>query len=251
VALTLDRTAPPRALGDVRSVAGPLHLRLLSRFELVVDGTPRAVPGNVQRLIAFLALHPGPRQRSRVAGTLWMDTTEERAGANLRTALWHARRLDAALIRAEGSSLELGPRVTVDLDDLIDAARRLVAAPTAGDGPDLDPIALSEDLLPQWYDDWVLLERERLRQIRLHGLEALCLRLSHQRRFSLAIEAGLLAVAAEPLRESTHRALMTAHLAEGNVAEAVRQYDLFRVMLRENLGIEPDPSLRALVHPCR
>jgi DNA-binding SARP family transcriptional activator len=110
---------------------------------------------------------------------------------------------------------------------------------------------LREELLPDWYDDWLLLERERLRQVRLHGLEALCVRLTHLGRYSQAIEAGLLAVEEEALRESSQRALIAAHVSEGNLAEAVRQYDRYAQLLQKELGIAPGAQIRALVAPCR
>jgi DNA-binding SARP family transcriptional activator len=106
---------------------------------------------------------------------------------------------------------------------------------------------LGNDLLSGWYDDWVLVERERFRQLRLHLLESLCDRLIHERRFGRAIEAGLAAVAADPLRESAHRALIRAHLAEGNASEALRQYAAYVALLREELDLEPSADLRALV----
>jgi DNA-binding SARP family transcriptional activator len=85
----------------------------------------------------------------------------------------------------------------------------------------------------------------------MHSLEALCVRLTKAGRHALAIDAGLAAVACEPLRESAQRVLIEAHLAEGNVFEAVRQYDSFRALLRESLRIEPSAALRELVRPCR
>jgi DNA-binding SARP family transcriptional activator len=98
-----------------------------------------------------------------------------------------------------------------------------------------------------WYDDWVILARERFRQARLHALEALCLSLASSGRYAEAAEAGLAAVAGEPLRESAHRALIQAHLAQGNPGEAIRQYRLCRRLLHEQLGLEPSPQLDELV----
>ena len=62
----------------------------------------------------------------------------------------------------------------------------------------------SDDVLPDWYDDWIDTERERF-QIRLHALERLCERLTVERRFGEALQAGLAALRTEPLRESAHR----------------------------------------------
>ncbi len=98
---------------------------------------------------------------------------------------------------------------------------------------------LAGDLLPGWYDDWVIVERERIRQLRLHALEVLCENLSRSGRHAQAVDAGLSAVAEEPLRESAQRALIAAHLREGNVSEAVRQYDRYRKLLGASLGLEP------------
>src|SRR5262249_14593389 len=108
-----------------------------------------------------------------------------------------------------------------------------------------------DELLPGWYDDWLLPERERMRQIRLHRLEALCRHFSAEGRHALAIEAGLAAVAAHPLREGAQRLLIAAYLAQGNTAEAVRQCDACAAQLREALDIAPSPATRTLVATCR
>ena len=186
-----------------------------------------------------------------MAGTLWLDSPEDRAAANLRTALWKARRVDRGLVVSQGSYLKLGPTVEIDLDAMVARAHQLTDDPTAQIDPVTSPEGLSDELLPEWYDDWVLLERERLRQIRLHSLEALCTRLSTLGRHGLAIEAGLAAVRAEPLRESAHRVVIRAHLAEGNASEALRQFDELVNVLAENLGIAPSGATRELVSALR
>ena len=106
---------------------------------------------------------------------------------------------------------------------------------------------LRDDLLPDWYDDWLAFERERFRQLRIHALESLCERLIALERFGEAIETGLAVVTAEPLRESAHRILIRIHLAEGNGAEALGQYRRFRALLHDELGLEPSPEMRTLV----
>ncbi len=239
--------APPLCL----EAAAPTQLNLLNGFELRHDDRAVNVPTNVARVLAFLALRSRPQHRTTVAGTLWLDSPEERAAANLRTALWKARRVDRDLVVSQGSYLKLGPTVEIDLDAMVARAHQLTEDPTAEIDPATSPDGLSDELLPEWYDDWVLLERERLRQIRLHSLEALCTRLSTLARHGLAIEAGLAAVRAEPLRESAHRAVIRAHLAEGNAGEALRQFDELAKVLRENLGIVPTAATRDLVAALR
>jgi two-component SAPR family response regulator len=106
---------------------------------------------------------------------------------------------------------------------------------------------LSGDLLPDWDEEWIQFERERLRQLRVHALEALCHRLSAAGRHAEAIDAGQAAVAAEPLRESAQKTLIAAHLAEGNLCEARRQFGLYRDVLWDSLCLSPSEDLQAML----
>jgi DNA-binding SARP family transcriptional activator len=105
-----------------------------------------------------------------------------------------------------------------------------------------------DDLLPGWYEDWVLVERERHRQLRLHALEAICHHLTDLGRYALALEAGMAAVACEPLRESAQREVIRLHVAEGNTVEALRQYRSYARLLADELGARPSPSMDRLLH---
>jgi DNA-binding SARP family transcriptional activator len=105
----------------------------------------------------------------------------------------------------------------------------------------------THDLLPEWDDQWVVIDRERLRQLRLHALESLAEQCVRAGRFGDAIEACQLAVGAEPLRDSAHRTLIRAYLAEGNRAMAVRHFELYENLLRAELGLEPPAEVRDLV----
>ncbi len=107
------------------------------------------------------------------------------------------------------------------------------------------------DLLPGWYDDWALVEPERLRECVLHGLEVLCYCLVEVGRFVKAIEVGMTAVAVEPLRETAQRTLLKAPLAEGNRIEGKRCLSSYRALLRRALGVEPaaDPQCASQCAP--
>jgi DNA-binding SARP family transcriptional activator len=74
------------------------------------------------------------------------------------------------------------------------------------------------------------------------------MRLTAMGRFGEAIQAALTAVAEDLLRESAHMALIKAHLAEGNAAEAIRHYAGYRRTLFEELGVQPSPALEALLN---
>lgn len=224
-----------------------LSIALLRAFELRRGAHHVRLPLNTQRLVALLALHNRPLQRVLVGGIFWRDDSDDRARANLRTAVWRLRRLDSNLIDATVTHIGLGPGVTVDIHEAMKQAQRLLDPSVECGDPDLVISNLAADLLPDWSDDWLLLERERFRQVRLHALEALCERLTAARRYAAAVEAGVAAVAGEPLRETAHRVLIHAYLAEGNICEAIRQYRSYCRLLKTELSAEPSPMLNELV----
>jgi DNA-binding SARP family transcriptional activator len=223
-----------------------IRLTLLDGFELSWGGKSVQLPRASQRVVAFLALHDRPLLRVYVAGSLWLDTTEERSCANLRTALWRLPPGQRRVVEATATHVRLGREVVVDVRDLVQAARRVLDRATATEEARFDE-ELRGDLLPDWYDDWVEDERERLRQLRAHALEALAERLAAAGRYGAAVDTALAAIRAEPLRESAHRALIGVHLAEGNHSEAVRQYRAFRDRLARELGLAPSPQIEELV----
>jgi DNA-binding SARP family transcriptional activator len=238
---------PPTLLRPVGAPeATGVRVALLDAFAVTCDGAPVQLPLSVQRLVAFVALHRHPVLRPYVAGSLWPDTSDERAFASLRSVLWRLHRTGLGVIEAVDQQLRLGADVEVDLRAAETLARRALDDDRA-EGLDLDPSLLARDLLPDWYDDWVLIEREFFRQFRLRALDASCERLIRAGRLREALEAGLSSVAGEPLRESAHRALIRVHLAEGNAGEAIRQYRFCRRLLRERLGIEPSDRTKELI----
>jgi SARP family transcriptional regulator, regulator of embCAB operon len=225
------------------SVLGGLHLWWKGSVQV---GIPRAS----QRLLAFLALHGGVVSRAAVAGTLWPDAPERHAYANLRSALARLERTCRNALQASKLELGLAEGVTVDLYHAQTLARRLLDPSVTPGQSDLGAaavVALSADLLPGWYDDWVLVEAEDWRQLRLHALEALARRLTAAERWGEAADAAGAAARAEPLRESARVALIQVHLAEGNQSEALREFERYRALLQAELGLAPTLRLRRLV----
>jgi SARP family transcriptional regulator, regulator of embCAB operon len=225
-------------------------IALLGEFGLYWGNSALRVPKASQRLLAYLALRGRMVGRAAVAGTLWPDAPESHAYSNLRAAL--SRLQSTARKALEISKLELGlaESVTVDIRHAQLLARRLLDPTLVPEQSDLGMASasvLSTDLLPDWYDDWVLLEAENWRQFRLHALEALASRLIAASRWGEAAYAAGSAVRAEPLRESARAALIQLHLAEGNQAEAVREFTRYRTLLHAELGLEPTPRLRHLM----
>jgi DNA-binding SARP family transcriptional activator len=226
------------------------RVTLLDGFHLEVTGRDRRstgdLPRGVQRLVAHLCLSHGPT-RTATAGHLWPDVPEAHAHGSLRSALWRLNKVAPGLIEVSGSALRLAVGVRVDVRDLNDWAQRAIAPPGGADDVAVPDAALLGDLLPGWYDDWVLLERERLRQLRMQALEAVAARLAFLGRHCEALEAAYAAVRAEPLRESAHRTVVRVHLAQGNLAEALRAYEFFRTLVHEELGVPPTEQMTRLV----
>ena len=222
-------------------------------FALRRDGCPVPLAFSTQRLTAFLALREQPAHRAFVAGSLWTDSNEERASAALRTALWRASRCGCPLVHAAGPNLSIAAEVQVDVREATRSARALLgrdsswALASASEADHASELIDSGDILPDWYDDWILLERERFRQLRLQALEALGERLLRDGRLAEAANVALAAVAGEPLRESAHRLMLRIHLAQGNASEALRQYRIFRDLLRCKLDLAPSAAMDALV----
>jgi DNA-binding SARP family transcriptional activator len=208
------------------------------------------LPAATQRLVALLALRGGALSREYVAGVLWIDHSQGSANASLRTALWRLKRLCAPVIDVSPTYLALSHDVALDVQEITEVAKHLTAGDATCSDGDLHTLMRAGELLPDWYDDWVVIDRERFRQTRLHALDSICNVLTRQGRYGLAVEVGLTAIAAEPLRESAHRAVMRAHLEEGNPGEALRQYELCRRLLH-GLGLEPSIELEGLRTRCR
>jgi DNA-binding SARP family transcriptional activator len=228
---------------------GPVPVvRLLGGLTLT-RGTQRVcVPPGSRRLLAYLALHPRGVDRRAAAGVLWPTVSDGRAAGNLRSALWRLSPVGCALLRPDHSTLALADDVVVDLHAVERWATRVLGGGVVQADLGVDPGAIADlELLPGWYDDWVLVIRERLRLRILHALDALSVLLQQAGRPAEAVEAVHVAVLAEPLRESGQRALIQAHQAAGDWVAARRQYDAFRGMLRREVGVEPSPELTAAV----
>ncbi len=172
------------------------------------------------------------------------------AAGILRSALWRLKPTASAAVIVEDLDLGPHPDVRVDIRESRALAYRLLD-PTREILPTDETAAavasLSVDLLPGWYDEWVVIENEEWHQLRLHALEAMAAHLTGKGRWAEAVIAALAAIRAEPLRESAHGALIKVFLAEGNQMEALEGFNRYRTMLKAELGLEPTAQLVALV----
>lgn len=226
------------------------QISLLGGFGLFNGHVDVALAEGSQRLLAFLALRKNPVKRTFAAGALWPDVDDAHAHSSLRSAV---ARLDPAAERAllvTTTHLRLADTVRVDLWESEALARKLVGPHTTlevRDSISKDLYSLSADLLPDWYEDWVILDAENWRQLRLHALEALAHDLSQEGSFADATSAAQAAVQADPLRESARAALIRVHISEGNISEALKEFAKYRETLMRELRLEPTPGLRSLL----
>lgn len=206
------------------------------------------VPEGSKRLLVFVALHRGRVERRYAAGALWPEGDDIRAAGNLRSALWRLNGAGVRVISADKHGLAMRDDVLVDVHIVSSWAARLIMGSASRDDLSIMPWGVDAlDLLPGWYDEWALIERERIRQRLLHALEALSRELGQLRRCAEAVEAAIIAVSADPLRESAQRALIQAHLAEGNWVEGRRSFEAYRALLARELGAQPSPELAAMI----
>jgi DNA-binding SARP family transcriptional activator len=228
-------------------LAAPASLQLFGWWDLRVREQSVTLGRREQRLIALLAL-TGRRARTQIAGILWPDSTESRAMVSLRAAVWHVRQAAQGLLAAEQSTLALAPHVTIDVDRLVDRATTVIDSRCWEFTESLASLE-GKDLLPGWYDDWVLFERERIEHVRFRALESMsqeCLQTGDPNGSALAARAAL---QIEPLHEGANLLLIRACLASGSTVEAVRHFGSYCRRLELDLGIRPSPQVRDLIQP--
>jgi DNA-binding SARP family transcriptional activator len=230
-----------------------ISLSVIRDFEVRHNGELVDLQPNSQRLVCFLAFQDRPVRRSYVSGTLWFNSDECRASASLRSALWRLPSMPGFdLVGSSHSHIWLRPSISIDIREVMKRGMSVLSSPQADfDLIDVarELVSFGDDVLVGWYDDWVITERERFRQIRLHALDRIGDRLLDQGRICDALQVGLAAIRAEPLRESAHRLLIQVHLLEGNVAEAIRQYHSYADLLRRELHATPSPVIQGLLRP--
>lgn len=224
-------------------------IELLGGFEASYAGARIPLPVGARHLLAFLALHGDGVLRSTAAEQLWPDCTRCRAAANLRSALCQGRRVGSVTaIENVGERLRLTPSTRVDLHRAWTKAQQVLSGHSVlSAGSDDFVNDFCGELLPGWEEKWLLLERERWDQTRLHALESLAQQLRSEEHYLSAIQTALAAIEIDPIRETAHRIVVEVHMAEGNVASALKSYQHYRAFLQRELNVAPSPMMTRLV----
>ncbi|PYM92439.1 MAG: hypothetical protein DME04_15475 [Candidatus Rokuibacteriota bacterium] len=232
-----------------------LHLTLLGGFQARRgSGDAVALPTRkAQALLAYLALPLGrAHPRDKLASVLWGGIREESARASLRQALFSLRRAlggeASAVLRQEGDLVALSPAaVEVDVADFERAvatgsAESLARAAELYRGDLLAGLGVDETP----FEEWLLGERERLRELALEGLAKL---LAQQRKDGMlepAVQTALRLLMLDPLQEPVHRTLMRLYAQLERRGAALRQYQQCVSVMQRELGVEPQAETKAL-----
>lgn len=231
-----------------RAEARRFRLRVLGRWQLVADTECVELGHREERLTALLGLS-GRSSRLHVAGVLWPESTDARALASLRRAVLQTQERSPGLLQADRLTIGLGPDVDVDIDEVRRAAAATEGALAEGAAGPLVRQLVGEELLPDWYDDWVVHERECLEQLRVKALERMARHALGAGDLALTVDAAHAASDIDPLLESAGELAIRAHLDRGDLGSARREFDRYRDAVRDELGAPPSRAILDLIEP--
>ena len=227
-----------------------LQIRLLGQFDVRLDGKRLLIPSRAgQSLLAYLVLTAGtPHRREKLAGILWPDFADETARKNLRHELWRIRK---AISTQQSTTVdyllaeEFAIAFNRESEYWLDAAQL--------ERPELDLESLianlslyQGELLPGFYEDWIVLERERLQAIFDTKMEQLLGQLIAGERWMAVQEQAERWLSLGHALEPAYRALMLSYGARGDMARVSSIYQRCMDDLDEKFGLEPSAETRAL-----
>lgn len=247
-----------------------LQLQLLGRFAVRRNGQP--VPHTdglkLQELLSYLVLNRShPHNRETLAGVLWGNGRADQARKYLRQTLWQ---LQSSLARESASGgdevltvdagwvhLNLDAEMSVDvveLEHVFDRVRDVPGESFSTETANAVEAAVAlyhGDLLEGWYQDWCLLERERLQVMFLIMLDKLMAHCEDRQEYEGGIAHGHRILAVDRARERTHRQMMRLHALAGDRTSALRQYERCHDALAEELDVEPSQRTNDLYDQIR
>ena len=234
-----------------------LHATLFGRFELVLNGQRIADINSprLQSLLAYLMLHSDDvLPRRQIAAVFWPDETDAHARNNLRQFLHQLRQALPDVdhyLRIEASTLQWSGDASFHLDvaafesAIAQAVNKLANHAEMRQQLEQAVSLYDGDLLPNCYDDWIVPERERLRQVVIDALKRLIELLENQRDITGSIPHAQRLYDFDPLDEDANATLIRLHALNNDRSAALRSYQAHAATLKRELGIEPSPDLQA------
>ncbi len=227
-----------------------LQIRLLGQFDVRIDGKRVAISSRAgQSLLAYLVLTAGTaHRREKLAGMFWPDISDENSRRNLRQELWRIRKAITTQQSADGDYL-LADEFTLTFNP----AAEYWLDVSQLEKPELDLQSLTSnlslyqgELLPGFYDDWIILDRERIQASFESGMGQLLEQLIVAERWIAIQEWGERWLTFGKAPEPAYRALMLASGVRGDMAKVVSLYQRCTDELQEQLGVQPSAETRAL-----
>ena len=241
--------SPSPLLPTPAQPAALLRLFVLGPFRLERAGATIHLPTHkAESLLAYLALYPQPHAREKLATLLWGDSPDDLARRSLRTALsWLRKEIGDAVITADRDVVQLhaAGHIWVDAVEFQTQAARFLDGDSS-DSPAIDFDLYRGELLADFYDDWVLAERERLHALYLDALLRMIQHLRVHSEYARAIEIAHKVLAVDAANEHAHQQLMFCHWSLGDRNAALKQFDECKRALHDELGVEPAPDTVAL-----
>jgi predicted ATPase/DNA-binding SARP family transcriptional activator len=245
-----------------------IHLRLFGSCEFrCADRNVHLETAKTSALLAYLVLQRAPQPRHKLIGLLWSNLPEASARANLRHALWHLRsKFDSPqhtpLILTEQQTIAFNPAApySLDVEEFEQRLKRETELTTDSTRPDNRATLLREamdlyrgDLLEGFYvddapafEEWLLVERERLRALATETLHRLVTYYIGWGEYADGLEYARRLLAMEPWSEDAHRQMMRLLALSGQRTAALAQYETCRRVLAEELNAEPSPETQSL-----
>lgn len=240
-----------------------LQLFLLGGATIILNGEPVSgfISAKATALVYYLAATGRSHTREMLAGLLWGDFPEANAKKNLRDVLSNLRRLldDYLLITRQTVAFNRAVSYWLDSEVFETALHGLrLDAPETWTPTAVTDLRQAMELykgdfldglyVPQApeFEEWQLLERERLRQLALQGLYYLSLYEARQGNYAVAINYTNRLLALDPWREEAHRQLMRLLAWSGQRSAALSQYEVCRQVLADELGVEPEAETISL-----
>ncbi|MGE5262822.1 MAG: AfsR/SARP family transcriptional regulator [Acidobacteriota bacterium] len=230
-----------RASSKLVAPQSSIRLHLLGSFRIELDARTIHFPTRkVELLLAYLALHREAHAREKIAAFFWGDVPDELARPSLRTALFMLRKtVGANLLLTDRDTIQLNPSASIWVD-ACQFEQDVTNDPQSA-------IALYEgDLLLDFYDDWVLLERECLHAQYVATLLRLAQDARSQSQYLHAIEWAQRILENDPANEKAYQHIIFCLAALGDRTGALKQYDECAEKLEIELGVEPSEDTIAL-----
>ncbi|MFZ0013863.1 MAG: BTAD domain-containing putative transcriptional regulator, partial [Acidimicrobiia bacterium] len=199
-----------------------------------------------EQAVAYLAISGRSLARRTLIGHIWPDSDPVRCLARLRNVIWKINVIVPDLVVGGELDTRLHEEVRVDLDDARDLANRLMSS--TGRVASVDTFdVLQHQLLADWDEEWLDVERRDFNILRLRALEQVARDRLEAACFFEAERACRTVIGAEPYRESARLLLAEICIAEGNVGVAFSELSEFARVLHDELGIAPNHEIQELV----